>query len=224
MDNDYLKTWVQLHRLKNEYYRVHQTNDVWDVIREAYKLMEPRIIERRGACSPYWFDWKFTPIEALAWQDIRGTGMRMFPQIPVGRYFIDFGDPCKKIGVELDGKDYHSEKKDRPRDEWLWSQGWRIFRVPGYKAFAAPKYVFDDGWTHEYREDRDRFLFDLKTWANEWSEGIFWALRYFYYMPQEQRDPMFSSAAQSSLRSNRHVQFPLYLEFDEDGYDDEDGV
>ena len=217
MDIDrFIERQSRLRELSDVYDRTHGTHDVWSVIREAYELMLPIILERKGRCSPYFFDWQMTPIEKLAWQDIRGTGMRLFPQVPVGRYFIDFADPCKRIGVELDGKDFHSEAKDRPRDEWLWSQGWRIFRIPGRMVFAAPKSAFHEDWTHEYREDRDRFLFELKEWANSWSEGIFWALRYFYYTDEERRDPMFASAAQSSLRSNRHVQFPLWLTLEDE--------
>jgi very-short-patch-repair endonuclease len=59
------------------------------------------------------------------------------PQVVVadGKYRIDFGDPTRKIGVELDGYEFHSSKdqftKDRERQRELEMLGWRLIRFSG---------------------------------------------------------------------------------------------
>ena len=100
-------------------------------IRRAYEEKMPLIIKYGGQTDPYFMQWEFTPIEWHAWQCIRMDGLPMFPQVPVGRRFIDFGDPIKKIGIEVDGKDWHDEQKDRARDAELKDHGWIIFRIKG---------------------------------------------------------------------------------------------
>jgi len=76
----------------------------------------------------------FTPIEAAAWHDIRAVGLPLWPQLPVGRYFVDFGNPVRKIALECDGKQWHDEKKDAKRDLDLMMQGWTVYRVPGWRC------------------------------------------------------------------------------------------
>ncbi len=93
--------------------------------------------EGRGAWfrgDPYevW-DWgmAFTPIEAAVWSDIRGAGLDLWPQLPVGRYFVDFGNPIARVAIECDGKDFHDERHDSLRDLELSRSGWRVWRIPG---------------------------------------------------------------------------------------------
>ena len=81
-------------------------------------------------------DWVmlFTPIEAAAWSDIRSAGLPLWPQLPVGRFFLDFGNPVTKVALECDGRQWHSAEKDAPRDAWLRARGWTVFRVPGWRC------------------------------------------------------------------------------------------
>lgn len=61
----------------------------------------------------------------------------LVPQHPVlgGRYRLDFALPVRKVGIELDGYEYHSSKdafvKDRARQRDLEAAGWRIIRFAG---------------------------------------------------------------------------------------------
>jgi len=73
----------------------------------------------------------FTPIEQAAWSDIRGLPFTVWPQFPVGKYFVDFAIVHKKIAIECDGADYHDAEKDAVRDEELRKIGWAVVRVPG---------------------------------------------------------------------------------------------
>jgi hypothetical protein len=183
------------------------TSARWQIIRDAYSLRLPHILQT--GTSPYFLDWwnAFTPIERYAWQDIRGRGLKLYPQFPALRYFIDFADPVLQIGVELDGKAFHDEHKDRARDAELWEQGWRIFRIPGRESLPCPSgYPWEsDDWPDLDHEDRVRSYCD---WSLRWSEGFFWALQVVYYggrVPHED----YRIAAYRSLNNHRYEQFEL---------------
>ena len=50
-----------------------------------------------------------------------------------GTYTYDIAFPELKIDVELDGRTHSTDsgiKRDRIRDEWSVSQGWRVLRLP----------------------------------------------------------------------------------------------
>jgi len=55
--------------------------------------------------------------------------------IKEGQYRIDFAFPPLKVGIELDGYTYHSDRetftKDRQRQREIEAQGWRIIRFSG---------------------------------------------------------------------------------------------
>lgn len=148
----------------------------WQIIRDAYELMLPRIME--GYTNPYFLDWDFTPIESLAWMDIRGRGLPLYPQFPIGRVFVDFADPIHKIGVELDGAAYHEHKKDLARDTSLLQLGWKIFRVKGRNAVNIVQSPFDnESELKASGEWRDALI----KWGMSDSSGFFWALDRVYY-------------------------------------------
>lgn len=113
-------------------------------IKEKYNWFEKKIFERYERsksvsrwidpyCLGYDFMSYFTHIEMMAWQALRCYGKAPFyPQYPVGKYFLDFGNPIVKIGIECDGKDFHTDKKrDYNRDRDLQELGWDIYRVSG---------------------------------------------------------------------------------------------
>lgn len=191
------------------------TNARWQVIRDAYAKQMPLILEyakHDARISPYFIDWDFTPIERFAWMDIRGRGLPFFPQVPALNYFIDFAEPYRKIGIELDGRQFHNKEKDTARDERLWAEGWRIFRIPGFKSLPCPAPVFDNGWMERYSYEPGEFLQDLRKWACNWSEGIFWAIQTFYFTPRQKVDNNFLFPAFDALDQNRYVDFPIELQ------------
>jgi hypothetical protein len=75
----------------------------------------------------------FTPIEDVTWKIIRNYGKAPFyPQYPIGGYFLDFGNPNVKVGIECDGKAFHTDKaKDLMRDKKLFELGWTVYRISG---------------------------------------------------------------------------------------------
>lgn len=67
---------------------------------------------------------------------------QFIPQVVAmgGKYRIDFADEANKIGIELDGHEFHSSKeqftKDRQRQRDLEAEGWRIIRFSGSEVHA----------------------------------------------------------------------------------------
>lgn len=128
-----------------------------------------------GTDDPYFMDWSFTPIEDAAWQDIRGFYLPMLPQVPVLNYFIDFGDPVKKIGIECDGKQWHDKVKDAKRDKQLAEVGWKIFRIPGHVCVR----VLTNPW--ELDIDVDNFDEIVHEWFINTSTGIIYSVMQLHY-------------------------------------------
>lgn len=189
----------------------------WRILREAYALQMPFILAARksgsrGRIAPYFLDWDFTPIERNAWTDIRALGLPLYPQVPVGRYFLDFADPVLKIGVELDGRAFHSVEQDEPRDIALWEKGWRIFRIPGRDSLASKEPAFGQVWEESRQDAPDVAEREAHLWIMDKSEGFFWALKLFYYdrRPDLER---YLGAAYRSLRARTLIDFPLELEW-----------
>jgi very-short-patch-repair endonuclease len=110
-------------------------------IREAYKLFLPDIKAgiRRDVYAIWPHDWcrYMSPIENNVWQDIRSHGLPLYPQVPCGKYFIDFADPHRGIAIEVDGREWHQDpEKDAKRAEFIQAHGYSHFiRLPGNITF-----------------------------------------------------------------------------------------
>lgn len=149
-------------------------------IRRAYKTQMPTLAEQwnqkdAGRMCPYFYDWKFTPIEDAVWQDIRGFGLPMFPQVPALKYFVDFGNPFSKISIECDGKDWHNFEKDRARDKKLEDDGWVVFRIPG----SVCKKSMIEPW--ELDKDDHEFNQKVYDWFTKTASGIVYAIKHKYF-------------------------------------------
>lgn len=62
----------------------------------------------------------------------------------VGFYFVDIAFPKHKVGLEIDGYEYHKSEekqtKDLLRQEYLEQvRGWKIERVPGWFCYRNPE-------------------------------------------------------------------------------------
>jgi hypothetical protein len=148
-----------MHKL---YAAAEKITDKWGVLRFVYQQEYARIIAAsaeniRGRVDPYFVNWMkdASPIEIRAWGDIRGRCTPMYPQFPLFNYFIDFANPYLKVGIELDGKQWHDAEKDRERDEFLVSVGWHIYRITGSEANKTvdlPHYPDEYDYDEEKRE------------------------------------------------------------------------
>lgn len=151
-----------------------------NMLREYYSRIQDEI--RRSAYrmyDAYPVDWNkiFTPIETYAWHSIRCKGgMALYPQYPVNNYFIDFGCPALKVGLELDGAAYHNKEKDRIRDCNLQKEGWRIYRISGSEMNKAP---YDNPYTDGLDEDEQYEI--NRQWILETGDGIIEAIRTIHF-------------------------------------------
>ena len=75
-----------------------------------------------------------TPQEVRVWVRLRALksrGLHFRRQVPIGGYIVDFACYRPKVVIEIDGSqhgfDEHA-KKDRDRDAYLGSQGFRVLR------------------------------------------------------------------------------------------------
>ena len=117
--------------------------DRWQAIRRMYRWFQKRVEAGRANWMDHSDvydigDWAglMTPIEAAAWCDIRELGVPLWPQLPVGRYFVDFGNPVRRVAVECDGAAWHDADKDAKRDAVLNDAGWRVIRIAGRDCYG----------------------------------------------------------------------------------------
>lgn len=111
----------------------------WNDVRAFYRWADPFIAAERSdewAIDPY--EWsidgiiELTPIERWLWHDIRAVDLVLYPQYPVGRFFVDFANPVAKVAIECDGAAYHTDTaKDATRDAWMRERGWSVYRISG---------------------------------------------------------------------------------------------
>lgn len=162
---------------------------------DYYKVMEPLIIQGRGRFDIYDLGdsiiRRMTPIEKEFFMDTRIIGnCQLFPQYPVGKYFLDFGNPFHKIGVECDGKDFHDRDKDRDRDKDIYlSHGWIIFRLGGdacYRGFENEQDKVQEKIIDELRYNPEASYHDLEirhlvNYMEGYGDALIRVLRYAYF-------------------------------------------
>lgn len=118
-------------------------------LKGLYGEIYDEIIRKHPSPIGFLFHWDelLTPVELNIWRDIRFLGLPFYPQYPVDRYFVDFGDPVCRIGIEVDSK-YHrirgARSKDVKRESELRQLGWDIYRIEGRDSI-----VYEDDETGE---------------------------------------------------------------------------
>lgn len=182
----------------------HNLTERFRSIREIYEIVTPQIIGAgKHFVDPYFVDWikYLTPIEFDAWQCIRGRGVALYPQYPVGQFFVDFGNPYFKIGLECDGKDFHSVKKDTNRDELLADLGWKIFRISGSQCYSD----LHEGMVDEVEDEAEKE--ETKwNWLHTSVDGLVYSIGLAYFGRGRKSD---IDLAMSALDAHRLADFEL---------------
>lgn len=160
--------------------------DKWGFIRQAYIEMMPAIIAAgrqgsRGHIGVSFWDWLkgMTPIEEDAWMSIRSKGIPLYPQFPVFNSFVDFANPYHRIGLEMDGREWHDAAKDKPRDEFFAKYGWRIFRIAGQETIPP---FYDRGDIGEWDTAHPSSREAARRWLHESSDGVIAAIDEVYFL------------------------------------------
>lgn len=157
------------------------------LIARYYRFNESDIIKFNSEYPRHWYhsypiDWTlfFTPIEMNVWGDIRSKGVVMYPQYPALNYHLDFANPAIKVGVEVDGAEYHKNKeKDKNRDSELSRAGWTIFRITGKESVYT--HYNDSLECSEGRMDEDEADECIKDWIFNSGNGIITAIDQIYF-------------------------------------------
>src|SRR3990167_9563123 len=142
-------------------------------IRKHYEILTPRIMANSLVRPSWWVtpyaligNWPniMSPIEFMAWQAIRGFGkIPLYPQYPVDKYFLDFGNPFLKIAVECDGKEFHQDiKKDIRRDEKIFDDFYNNTIEGLLKALA----IYYCDYTCYYNDEPDELPKVLRCLTN----------------------------------------------------------
>lgn len=129
------------------------TKPDFERIKRHYRDNLPAIVSGGAngwGIDPYAWDHEagisMTPIERALWSDIRAVGLVMYPQFPVGRFFVDFGNPVAKVAIECDGAAWHQDKKrDEERQARIEAMGWTVYRLSGVECFADGQEVESPG-------------------------------------------------------------------------------
>lgn len=123
----------------------------WDRIRAHYEANRAELEQHRNrwALDPYYWDFvlriQLTPIEQALWSDIRSEGAVLYPQFPVGRFFVDFGNPAARVAIECDGKEFHQDwRKDEQRQRAIEAAGWRVYRLTGADCMRDSEILEDE--------------------------------------------------------------------------------
>ena len=70
--------------------------------------------------------------EKVLWPELRKLDLHVRRQAPIGRYIADFAIHSAGLVIEVDGPHHeHPDRliRDRDRDAWLTSQGYRVLRL-----------------------------------------------------------------------------------------------
>lgn len=132
---DSLRKCVRSNDIRAELKAYWDTPRRWIFIRKYYESVN-HLLADGYRLSPYEIGLEdyLTPIERCLWNEIRCYGLPFFMQYPVGKRFVDFGDPRRRIAIEADGKAFHSPEKDAIKNADLLAEGWSVFRISGKDA------------------------------------------------------------------------------------------
>lgn len=164
------------------------------ILKRFYTINHDKIMEspkRWIVKTPFELCSLFTPIEWEAWISILAKGgMVFYPQYPVLNYFLDFGNPHKKIAIELDGKDYHDRKRDLVRDKRLKESGWTVYRITGSEMVNRSYLEFSDCEEQEFgEEEKNEAVFN---WITKTGDGVIHAIGAMHFWPRNKPDWFYS--------------------------------
>ncbi|MFO1317319.1 MAG: DUF559 domain-containing protein [Burkholderiales bacterium] len=210
LSNRVLQQLALRRKLKLEFDELTKITDKWGFIRQAYMEQMPHVMamaarDARQFVDPYLLDWLayLSPIEQSAWLSIRRRGVPLYPQFPLFNYFIDFANPYFRVGLELDGRDWHDPTKDEERDQLLAQYGWRIFRVSGAEAVNEYEHPIElEGRDADHTTTQQ----EISAWLMSTCDGVVESIDqvYFRHSPDA-----YSGQCLRSLDRHRLAKFSL---------------
>jgi very-short-patch-repair endonuclease len=82
-----------------------------------------------------------TDSERKLWAVLRANqiGFHFRRQVPIGKYIVDFLCWKKRLIIEVDGSQHYTDigqKKDKIRDDFLFSQKFKVLRFSSYEVLT----------------------------------------------------------------------------------------
>ncbi len=81
-------------------------------------------------------------------RDRRLNGFKFRRQVPVGPYIVDFLCVASRLIVEADGSQHDQNGRDKVRDAYLASQGWKVLRFWNPDVLQNRESVLDTIFAH----------------------------------------------------------------------------
>lgn len=159
-------------------------------IRRRYEELLPVIIDKYPITIPYEIaDWFLilTKAERMFWDCIRSLAAPFYPEFPVGKYYVDFADPFRKIAIEVHSNKYHlgREEKDFIRQSNIEDLGWSVYHLEAKHMWV----VMDDFEKNDFGKEADNVSATrnhdlaskyLKYYSND-ADGILRRFMYKHY-------------------------------------------
>jgi very-short-patch-repair endonuclease len=82
-----------------------------------------------------------SPLEEKLAEAFRYFDLKFEQQYRVDVFFADFCFADRKLIVEVDGRQYHTQQRDDYRDKKLKQLGWRTERFPGWFVYRYPRVI-----------------------------------------------------------------------------------
>jgi|GEM_PF-3328785 len=187
--------------------------------RESDAILKHQRAQRKGwgiDINSFRFVEHMSPAEQEMWLAIKCSQTFLFPEVPVLKYFIDFGHLHLRVGLEVDGKDFHDQQLDMARDLELWQCGWVIFRIPAREVLSdlnrAPEE--DDDFWHPNNLDQ------IQDFLTSTGEGLLRCLEWRFFgqpMPfhDSQRERAFlSDIVDSTLKARNQLQLLAVAQYE----------
>jgi 2-isopropylmalate synthase len=92
-----------------------------------------------------------TDAELRLWRllrDRRFDGLKFRRQVPVGPYIVDFLSVSARLIVEADSSQHAESDRDKTRDAYLKSRGWKVLRFWNNEVLQNREGVLDTIYAH----------------------------------------------------------------------------
>jgi len=190
--------------------------EAYRIIRKFYITIEPKIIAENNLLFKAYSVpiWNFmNMVEQDFYHQYRSIGgIPIYPLYFVNGYYIDFANPRFKIGIEIDGKQYHDKEKDNKKDDDLAEFGWTIFRISARDVLKDQIYISDVEEKYPFSDDDDSdFAQEIRLFLNNYCTGFIYALRFCFYRRNKfQYDGLYNVEAFRALAKRAHNADNLY--------------
>ncbi|WP_167342066.1 hypothetical protein [Nonlabens sp. SY33080] len=183
--------YYQIEKLKQAYNNARSIKDKWLIYGEYYKISKSKRTEyfsqnRLAFYGKYPFNWysSFSYLEKRTWEDISYINVPLYPQYPVKNFFIDFANPDLKIGLEVDGSNYHDIERDFKIDTKLAKFDWKIYRSPYSESKREYMDIIDLEKNEITGSEKQEAI---EHWIMKTTNGLIHAIKYWYFLNQEQK-------------------------------------